>query len=404
MADKTEAKKREGETERKRQEMFANWLYLESERKNAIAEVKRVQKPDSPEMIKWLKDLEFNKEQMLRAKDQILKSGLLTWDEHLRRHEKRKSGDKRRKRQKDECPYKKFKNVVRSLERKIHPNRANLIDERFMENVGRYVDSFEDKASHAEMKARDLSRKIENLKESIKYLADEICNITKDGMLSSYASTREEASKKIAANKIRIEQELKSIEDSKQEILTLQSEASVARAKAIPLRKEMGYTLDSFLVSLERLRERINKKKEHDAVRRSLDSNLAHFENNQRCILELEKLFNDVDSNLPQIREAIEKNSRENMSASFDISTKRVNLFLNKKTNYDITLMEYLHQLKAGTRVSDIQNIQTLVTRICSKITEQIASHSVFDPDVEFLRGRIKHYNELLEEKKRSCM
>jgi len=398
MADKTAAK-----TERKKQEMLANWLYLNDERVKAITEVERVQKPDSPEMIEWLEDLAFNKEQMLDAKDQILRSHHFSWNEYLKKHEKRRSGDTRKKRQNGECPYKELKNKVRNLERKINPHRANLVNERFMKNVGKYVNSLEDKASHAEMGVRRLSCRIEDLKKSIRYLADEICKITKDGMLSSCASTREEASKEIASHQSTMEKKLKSIEDSEQDLLELKSNASVACEKAASFRKEMGYTLDSFLLSLERLRERINKKKELDAITRSLDSILYHFEKNQKCILELEKLIKDVDSNLTQIWEAVEKNSRPTMSGSFHISTKCVKLLLNDKA-HDITLTHYLHHLKAGTRVSDIQNIQTLVTRICSKITEQIASHSVFDPDVEYLRGKITHYNELLEEKKRSCM
>jgi hypothetical protein len=402
MADKKAMEEQKKEKTKRVQQMFKNWLYLLDQRNAALMEIQRVQKADSAEMIKCQKDLVFNKKQMFLEKDKVSRSNV-NWSDYLKRHKKRESGDKRQKRQNGECPYKEYKNIVRNLERKIHPDRAKLIDKKFMENVGRYVKSFEDEVSDAEMSIRHLSSNIEYSKKIIENLADEICKFTKNGMLSLSPSTREEASTQIAIRQLKIEKELKSIEDSKKEILTWQSKESVAREKATSLREEMGYTLESFVLSLERLRERIKKNndEQYDVIQ-SLDSKLFHFEKNQTCIRELEKLINDVDSNLPQIREAVKKNSRPNMSGSFDISTKRVKLCLGVK-EHDITLTEYLYHLKAGTRVRDIQNIQSIVPVICSKINEQIASHSIFDPDVEFLRGKIKHYNELLEEKKRSC-
>ncbi len=134
------------------------------------------------------------------------------------------------------------------------------------------------------------------------------------------------------------------------------------------------------------------------------------------------------------------------MSASFDASSRMVNLFLCYKP-HNIELSHYLHHLKEGTRKSDIERIEEFISKICSYLSKLTASLSCLDPRVEpdlsqirdtikldwrtsfdistkkvslthpdekvehldipeyveYLRGRIRHFEEILAEKKRMC-
>jgi hypothetical protein len=123
-----------------------------------------------------------------------------------------------------------------------------------------------------------------------------------------------------------------------------------------------------------------------------------------------------------------------------------VKLNLSRNT-HDIELSHYLHHLKEGTRKSDIKRIEEYIREICSNLTGWIASLSCLDPRVEqdlskirdmvklywrasfdvstkkvcliypdekvehldipeyveYLRGKIRHFEEILAEKKRMC-
>jgi esterase/lipase len=179
----------------------------------------------------------------------------------------------------------------------------------------------------------------------------------------------------------------------------LKPNAHRAREKAESLRKEMGYTLESFISYLERLRMQIDQENKE----RFLDDELKNFEKTHKCILKLAELTKNVDSNLEEIRNTVEEGSRSGLDASFDISRKRVNMILNYKSFHNITLIEYLHYLKYTTIPNDVEKLEKSITEICLKITERIESNSVFASEVESLRCKIKYYNELLEEKKRCC-
>jgi hypothetical protein len=355
-------------------EIYPYLLDLLDQRNKAIAEIEIVQKPGSPQMIKWQKD----REKIKKRYSVTNPNGVVYIPaEHERA----------------------YRHAIRRISRKTAGNRAERVDTRFTKNIERYLKSFENEASRQEKTVESLVFYISDLKQSLERLVDDICKFTKNEILGSTKSISEDASKRIATLRLSVEEKQKSIEDLEQDLLKSKPKASIAREKAKFFREKMGCTLKSFISYLENL-----KKKEHEKLEEFMRNNeLNDFEKTQTCILKLEKFTKEVDSNLEEICNAVQDSSRSGLHASFSISTKRVNLFLNKKTNHDMTLMDYLHYLKDSTRKRDVEELQKSITQICSKITERIECLSALDPDVEFLRGRIKHYNELLEEKKRSC-
>ena len=252
---------------------------------------------------------------------------------------------------------------------------------------------------------------------------------------------------KILASKKRIEGFIAEMQELlKNELLGETELESIARAfrfEATSIRKEMGCTIESFDAYLDI----VQKQKEYENIELcQLKFILSDFDKNNDCILQLDELIKDVGSNLEQIQKVVEKNFRRDMSASFGVSSRMVKLNLGRNT-HDIELSHYLHHLKEGTRKSDIKRIEEYIREICSNLTGWIASLSCLDlrveqdlskirdmvklywrasfdvstkkiclihptdkiehldiPEyVEYLRGKIRHFEEILAEKKRMC-
>lgn len=284
-------------------------------------------------------------------------------------------------------------------------NRKNAVIQKYFENSQKHVSSLECDARDAEM------------------------NVLR---------TRET----ILASKKRLEETV--AEKCEQEIPELESIAKAFRSEATSLRKEMGSTIESF----DRYLDIVEQQKEHQNIELCrLKFLLSDFEKNNDSIQQLDELIKNVDSNLEKIKKVVEKNYRlKCMSASFDISSKIVTLYLGSNT-HDIELSHYLHHLKERTRKSDIKRIEEYIGEICSNLTGWIASLSRLDPRVEqdlskirdtvklywrasfdvstkkvclihptdkvehldipkyveYLRGKIRHFEEILTEKKRMC-
>lgn len=200
--------------------------------------------------------------------------------------------------------------------------------------------------------------------------------------------------------------------------------------------------------SQERYFAGIQSQKTHADKETFIKFSLRNFDTNVGCIQQLDELIRDVDSNLRQIQSVVENNYRINrMHASFDISTKKVRLYLGHKP-HDIELSHYLYHLKEGTRKSDIESIEKYISEICSNLSGWIESLTNLNPRVEqdlsaiqdtvklywrasfdilrkkvcltddetekvehfdipeyigYLRSRIAHFEEILAEKKRMC-
>ena len=198
--------------------------------------------------------------------------------------------------------------------------------------------------------------------------------------------------------------------------------------------------------SQERYFAGIQSRKTHNDDETFLKFLLSDFHKNNDCIRQLDGLIKDVGSNLEQIGNVVKENWRHQMSALFDASSRKVNLFLCYKLHV-IELSHYLHHLKEGTRKSDIERIEECISKICSNLSKWTASLSCLDPRVEpdlsqirdtvklywrasfdvstkkvclthpdekvehldipdyikYLTRRIEHFEEILAEKKRMC-
>jgi hypothetical protein len=128
---------------------------------------------------------------------------------------------------------------------------------------------------------------------------------------------------------------------------------------------------------------KIQVRKTHERLETSTNFLLSDFDKNNNCIHRLDELIKDVESNLGQIQDVVDKNYRVNcMLAKFDVSTKKVHLYLNNKKHI-IELSHYLHHLKEGIRNSDIERIERYIREICSNLSGWIASLSGLNPRVE---------------------
>lgn len=128
--------------------------------------------------------------------------------------------------------------------------RAIRIDKTFKDNVEKHIIPFECDAKRAEDRLDVKKFCIENFKKTLVELVNEI-----DALLASNESKKEKESNHISLLQRSVEEKKKSLKDSEQELFKLTSEARISREKANSLRKEMGYTVQSFISYLERQRK-----------------------------------------------------------------------------------------------------------------------------------------------------
>lgn len=330
---------------------------------------------------------------------------------------------------------------IKSLKRKM--NRKDAVIQKYFKNVQKHIVSLECDARDAETNVLRTREKILASKKRIEGFIAEMQELLKNELLGETESKRSSAKKENDRLRVEVEKFRQSIQKCEQEIPELESIARAFRFEATSIRKEMGCTIESFDAYLDI----VQKQKEYENIELcQLKFILSDFDKNNDCILQLDELIKDVGSNLEQIQKVVEKNFRRDMSASFGVSSRMVKLNLGRNT-HDIELSHYLHHLKEGTRKSDIKRIEEYIREICSNLTGWIASLSCLDlrveqdlskirdmvklywrasfdvstkkiclihptdkiehldiPEyVEYLRGKIRHFEEILAEKKRMC-
>lgn len=366
------------------------------------------------------------------------------WDPEKRKLRSRLQNlkDSRRFDFKTEMDIRDLEKQIKSLKRKM--NRKDVVIEKYLENVQKHVVSLECDARDAEMNMLRTRETILASKKRLEETVSKMQELLKIELLGNTEFEKSSASKKNVSLRAEIEKIRSSIEKCEQEIPELESIARAFRFEATSIRKEMGSTIESF----DRYLDIVQKQKDHQNIELyQLKFRLSDFDKNNNCIRKLDELIKNVDSNLEKIKKVVENNYRINcMSASFDVSSKMVKLVLGEKEHI-IELSHYLHHLKEGTRKSDIELIEKYIGEICSNLTEWIASLSCLDPRieqdlskirdtvklywlasfdvstkkvylihpdekvehldipeyVEYLRGKIRHFDEFLEEKMKQC-
>jgi hypothetical protein len=346
MSDKKKTKPK------KEKDIISNMVYLLTERNRAIAEIERVQKATSPEMIEWERCKKLWKQRYAVTNPDD--GSLYIPDENVWMY--------RRK--------------TRRFLRNKSETRAAKIDKKFAKNIERCIESLEENLSKT---GRRLELQISSLKKNLESLVDDICRLTRDQFLGSTKCIREDASERIAILTREVEDKMKSIEASEQELLTLSEEELKALEKARSRRKEMGNTLESFISYLELLKKRSDYEKFED----SLKIYLSYFDTNQCCIRQIEKFLDGTDGDLGKLSEVVENNRSNCMCASFDVLTKMVTLVLNNFDRHVIDLPSYLHHLKEETRKSDIKRLEKHIGEISSTRTGWIERLRCLDPRVE---------------------
>jgi hypothetical protein len=393
-----------------RQKRDAKWLYLRGERDRAVARSQSEQhdwerwKNEKIQLKSWLKEL----------KD----SGQCT-----------------------EMELSDYIQKIKSLKQKM--NRRNEIIKKYFKNVQKHVLSMESNARDAETNVLRTRQIILDLKKSIEEIVPKMQEHLKNELLGETESERssaKEESKRLHDEVVKLRQ---SIQECEEEIPEQESIARAFRFEATSIRKEIGFTMESFDRYLDIVQE---QEKYQDIEKYRLEFTLSDFNKNNDCICLLDGLIKDVGSNLEQIGKVVKANWRRQMSASFDASSRIVTLFLDYEP-HDITLSHYLYHLKEGTRKSDIKRLEEYFDKLFSNLTEWIAILSCLDPRVEldlskirdtvklywrasfdvstkmvclihetekvehlsipeyieYLRGRLRHFEEILAQKKRMC-
>jgi len=331
---------------------------------------------------------------------------------------------------------------IKSLKRKM--NRKDAVIQKYFKNVQKRIVSLECDARDAETNVLRTREKILASKKRIEEIVSKMQELLKNELLGETESKRSSAKKENDRLCVEVEKFRQSIQKCEQEIPELESIARAFRFEATSIRKEMGCTIESF----DQYLDIVQKQKEYQDIEKyRLKVVLSDFDENNDCIHQLDELIKNIDQNLGKISEVVKENYRLNcMRASFDVSTKTVTLDLNFDRHV-ITLSHYLHHLKEGPRKSDIKRLEEYIGKLCSNITGWIASLRCLDPRVEqdlskirdtvklywrasfdvstkmvclihetekvehlsipeyleYLRGRLRHFEEILAEKKRMC-
>ncbi len=330
---------------------------------------------------------------------------------------------------------------IKSLKRKIR--RADEITEKYFKTVQKDVVSMESDARDAETNVLRTREKILDLKKRIEEIVSKMQELLKKELLGETESKRSSAKKEREMLHDEVEKIRQSIRKCEQEIPELESIARAFRFKATSIQNEIGFTIES----IDRYLDIVQRRTEYQDIEQyRLGFVLSDFDKNNDCIHLLDEFIKNIDQNLQEISVAVEENWRHQMSASFDSSTKMVTLKLNYEPRV-ITLSHYIHHLKEGTRKSDIKRLEEYIGKLCSNLTEWIASLCSLDPRIEqdlskirdtvklywrasfdvstkmvclihetekvehlsipeyieYLRGRLRHFEEILEEKMKQC-
>lgn len=392
------------------QKRDAKWLYLRGERDRAVA----LSQSKQHDWERWKNEKRELKSILKELKD----SGMFRKNELTNFIEK-----------------------IKSLKRKI--NRGDAVIKKYFKNVQKYVLSLESDAEDAETNVLRTRQKILASQKSIEEIVSKMQELLKNELLGETESERSSAKKESEMLCAEVEKFRQLIQKCEQEIPELESIARAFRFKATSTRKEMGFTIESF----DRYLDIVKQQKEHQDIEKyQLEFGLSDFDKNNDCVHQLDELIKNIDQNLVKISEVVKENWRHQMSASFDASSRMVTLFLGYKP-HDITLSHYLHHLKEGTRKSDIKRLEEYIGKLCLNLTEWIASLRCLDPRVEqdlskirdtvklywrasfdvstkmvylihetekvehlsipeyieYLRGRLRHFEEILAQKKRMC-
>ena len=322
-------------------------------------------------------------------------------------------------------------------------SRIERIEEKYKRNLTKYMKHVVSILEWSPNNLRQLKSEITQKEKLFLDLSVQLVNLKVAEQLANNGERKQFATQQRVEHEQKQHQAEQSLIEGKVRLekLKLYYQAISAEASAVQQQLATPESQELYFAGIQ-------SRKTHADKETFLKFYLSDFDKNVGCIRELDKLIENVDSNLGQIQSVVENNYRINcMHASFDVSTKKVRLYLGHKA-HDIELSHYLYHLKEGTRKSDIKRIEECIGEICSNLSGWIQSLTNLNPRVEqdlskiqdtvklywcasfdilrkkvcltddetekvehldipeyvgYLRSRIAHFQKLLEEKKRMC-
>ena len=269
--------------------------------------------------------------------------------------------------------------------------RIARIDEKYQRNLTKYMG---DVVSNVKWVPNDLRQSESDIAQKERSFLDLTTQLVNLKVAEQLANDEQE---KQLATQRRIELEVK---QNQAETSLIQAKIHLAYLKVYYQAISTEATAVQQQLATPELQELyfagIQARKTHESLETSIKFFLSDFDKNNHCIHQLDNLITNVESNLGQIQDVVYKNYRVNcMLSKFDVSTKKVHLYLGNKKHI-IELSHYLHHLKEGTRKSDIERIEKYISEICSNLSGWIASLSGLNPRVEQdlskIRDTVKFY------------
>lgn len=333
-------------------------------------------------------------------------------------------------------------NERRNLTSQQKKSRVKCIEEKYQQNLTKYMEHVNSIMRWSPNNLRMVESGIAEKEKDLIVLTTHLVNLKVAEQQANDGERKQLAIQRRVDHERKQHQAEQSLIEEKLRLDKLKHYYQAISVEATAVQQQLGN-----LESQDRYFAKIQSRKMHEDNETFLQFKLSDFDKNNDCIKQLDILMKDVESNLGKIQSVVENNYRVDcMLAKFDISTRMVRLYLGHKA-HDIPLSHYLHHLKDGTRKSDIERIETYITAICSNLSGWIANlcglnprveqelskirdtvklywRASFDistkkvslihptekvehldiPDyIEYLRGRIAHFQEILAEKKRMC-
>lgn len=319
-------------------------------------------------------------------------------------------------------------------------SRVERIEEKYQRNLTKYMEHVNSIVRWSPNNLRMVESGIAQKEKDLIDLTTHLVNLKVAEQLANDGERKQLAIQRRVDHERKQHQAEQSLIEEKLRLDKLKHYYQAISVEATAVQQQLGN-----LESQDRYFAEIQSWKTYKDNEIFLQSKLSDFDKNVGCIRELDELIRDVNSNLGKIQSVVENNYRVNcMLAKFDVSTKMVKLCLGHKA-HDIQLSDYLYHLKEGTRKSDIKSIENYISDICSNLSGWIANLSRLNPRVEpdlskirdtvklywrasfdvstkkvclthptekvehldileyveYLRGRMRHFQEILAEKKR---
>ena len=263
--------------------------------------------------------------------------------------------------------------------------RVERIEEKYQRNLTNYMEHVNSIVRWGPNNLRQLESEITRREKAFIDLSIQLVNLKVAEQLANDGERKQLAIQRRVDHDRKQHQAEQSLIEAKLRLDKLKHYYQEISVEATAVQLQLGTleSQDSYFAGIQ-------SRKTHKDNETFLQFKLSDFDKNVGCIRELDILIKNAESNLGKIQSVVENNYRVDcMLAKFDVSTKMVRLYLGHKA-HDIHLSQYLYHLKEGTRKSDIESIENYISDICSNLSGWIANLSGLNPKVEQELSKIR--------------